>query len=76
MDNACITCNNCRITVKFGTKVAHDKPILHAKQNSEIWTDVIDNDVTMSKFERFHRKALNFKTLHLSSLRMKLCKIW
>ena len=48
MKNACITCNNCRITVKFGTKVAHDKPIPQAQQNSEISTDVI-----MLKFERF-----------------------
>ena len=32
---------NSRITAKFGTKVAHDKPILLAKQNSEISIDVI-----------------------------------
>ena len=76
MKNACITCNTCRITVKFGTKVAHDKPVPHAKQNSEMSTDVIDNDVNMSKFERFLKKALNFKTLYLSSLSMKVCKIW
>ena len=74
--NACITSNNCCITVKFGTNVAHDKPILQAKQNSEISTDVMGNDVTMSKFERFCQKALNFKALYLSSLWMKLCKIW
>ena len=40
MRNACITCNNCRF-VKFGTKVANDKPNPRAKQNSEISTDVI-----------------------------------
>ena len=56
MNNACITCNNGRITVKFGTKVVHDKPIPHAKQNSEIFTDVIDSDVIMSKLEHFIKK--------------------
>ena len=35
MKNACITCNKCRITTKFGTKVAHDKPFSHAKENSK-----------------------------------------
>ena len=53
MKNACITCNNCRITVKLSTKAAHDKSIPHAKQNFEISTDVKDNDVVMLKFERF-----------------------
>ena len=61
MNNACITCNNCRITVKVGTNVAHDKAIPHAKQNSEISTEVIDYYIIMSKFECFHQKALNFK---------------
>ena len=54
MKNECITLNNCRIAVKFGTSVARDKPIPHAKQNFEISTDVIDNDVIMSKFECCH----------------------
>ena len=76
MKNECITCHICRITVKFGTSVAHDKPISHAKQNFETSTDVIDNDVIMSKFECFRRKALNFKMLYHSSLWMKLFKIW
>ena len=44
MKNACITCNKCRITTKFGTKVAHDKHFPHAKENSEISTDVRDNE--------------------------------
>ena len=39
--------------VKLCTGVAHDKTILHKKQNSEISTDVIDNDVILLKFERF-----------------------
>ena len=68
--------NDCCITVKFGTKVAHDKLIPHAKQNSTISTDIIENDIIMSKFERFHQRALNFKMLYLSSLWMKLSKIW
>ena len=68
--------NNCCITVKFGTNNNNNKLIPHAKQNSTISTDIIDNDIIMSKFERFHRKALNFKMLYLSSLWMKLCKIW
>ena len=76
MKNACITCNKCRITTKFGTKVAHDKPIPHAKENSKVSTYVKDNDVIMLKFKCFCRKALNFKRLYLSSLWMKLCKIW
>ena len=54
MKNACITRNNCRIKVKFGTNVAHDKAISHTKQNFETSSDVIDNDVIMSKFEHFH----------------------
>ena len=58
MKNECITCNNGRIAVKFGTSVAHDKPIPHAKENFEISTDVIDNDVIMLKFECFHRTQL------------------
>ena len=73
MKNECLTCNNCRIAVKFGTSVAHDKPIPHAKQNFEISTDVID--IIMSKFECFRRKALNLRLYH-SSLWMKLLKIW
>ena len=58
MKNECITCSNCRIAVKFGTSVAHDKHIPHARKNFEISIDVIDNDVIMSKFECFRRKAL------------------
>ena len=53
--------------LKFGRSVAHDKPIPHAKQNLEIPTNVIDNDVIMSKFECFHQKALNLKRLYHSS---------
>ena len=74
MKNACISCNKCRITTKLDLKVAHGKPIPHAKENSEIFTDIRDNDVL--KFERFCRKALNFERLYLGSLWMKLCKIW
>ena len=65
MKNACITCNKCCVTTKFGTKVAHDKPIPHAKEYSVISTEVI-----MLTFERFRRKALNFKRLYISSLWM------
>ena len=61
MKNACITCNKCRITTKFGTKVAHGKPIPHAKENSEIFTDVRDNDVIVLKFERFVDKYSTLK---------------
>ena len=61
MKSECITSNNCRIAVKFGKSIAPDKPIPHAKQNFEISTDVKDNDVIMSKFECFPRKALNLK---------------
>ena len=60
--------NNCAITINFGTEVAHDKPIPHAKQNSRISTDVIVNDVIILKFERFRQKALNLKRLYLSGL--------
>ena len=56
MKNECITGSNYHIAVKFGTSVAHDKPIPHAKQNFEISTDIIDNDVIMSKFECFVKK--------------------
>ena len=61
MKNACITRNKCRVTTKYGTKVADGKPIPHAKENSEIFTDVRDNDVSVLKFERFRRKALRLK---------------
>ena len=71
MKNECITFNNCGIAVKLGTSVAH------AKQNFEIsTTDVIDNDVIMSKVERFRRTALNFNRLYHTILRRKLFKIW
>ena len=76
MKNACITCNKCRITTKFSTKIAHGKPIPHAEENSEIFTDVRDNDVIVLKLERFRRKALSFERLYLGTLWMKLCKIW
>ena len=72
MKNACITRNKCRITTKFGTKVAHGKPIPHAKENSEIFTDDRDNDVIALKFHRFRRKALSFEKMYLGSLWMKL----
>ena len=75
MKNACITSNKSRITTKCGTKVAHGKPILHAKENSEIFTDVRDNDVIVLKFEHFCQKTLNFEKLYLGSLWMKLCKV-
>ena len=53
--------DNGHITVKFCIKAAHDKPIPHTKQNSEISTDIKDNNIIMLKSEHFHRKALNFK---------------
>ena len=59
------------IMMKFCTGVAYDKTIPHTKLNCHICTDVIDNDVILLKFERFRRKALNFKRLYLSSLWMK-----
>ena len=74
MKNACTASSKCRITTKFGTKVAHDKSIPHAKEISEISTDVRDNDVIVLKVEHFGRKALNFERLYLSTLWMKLCK--
>ena len=58
---------------KFGTKVAHGKPIPHTKENFEIFRD---NDVIVLKFEHFRRKALSFERPYLGSLWMKLCKIW
>ena len=51
MKNACIFVSNGHITVKFCTGVVHEKPIAHTKQNFEISTDVIDNDVIILKFE-------------------------
>ena len=59
--NACITCNKCCITTKFGTKVAH------AKENFEIFTDVRDSDVIMLKFERFHETTPNLVGLLIDS---------
>ena len=48
---------NGHIIVNFRTGVAHDKTIPHTEQNFEIYTDCIDNDVIMLKFERFRRKS-------------------
>ena len=47
--------------VKVCTDVAHDKTIPHTKSNSEICTDVKDNDVMLLKSGHFRRKALNLK---------------
>ena len=74
MKNACIACNRCGIIVKFGTNVAHDKPIPDVKKFQSS-TAVKDIDVIMLKFERFRQKALNLKRLYLSSLWMKLFKM-
>ena len=49
MKNACITCNKCRVTTRFGTKVAHNKPFSPAKESSEISTDVRDHNVIVLK---------------------------
>ena len=49
--------------MKICRRVAHDKTILHTKQNFATSTDVIDNGVIMLKFGRFHFKALSFKRL-------------
>ena len=58
--------NNFRITVKFDTKVAHDKFLPHAKQNSKISTDIIDNDIIISKFERFRIKKHSISKCFIS----------
>ena len=60
----------------LGQRLTHNKPILHAKEKSEISPEIRDNDVIVLKFERFRRKALNFERLYLSSLWVKHCKIW
>ena len=49
------------IKVKFCTGTAHDKTILHAKQASQICTEVIENDVLLLKFEHFRRKHSTLK---------------
>ena len=61
MKNASIICNKSRIITNFGKKVAHRKPIPHAKEHSEIFTDVRDNDVIMLKFEHFVEKHSTLK---------------
>ena len=66
---------NGHIMVKLCAGIVHDKIISDAKQNPEVYTDVIDN-VILLKFEFFHQKALNFKTLYLSNLWMKHDKNW
>ena len=60
----------------FAQGVAHNKTIPRIKQNSEICTAVVDNDVILLEFERFLRKALSFKRLYLSSLWIKHVKNW
>ena len=40
---------NGHTMMKFCTVVAHDKTIPYTKLNSEIYTDVIDNDVILFK---------------------------
>ena len=49
----CISVVNGQSLMKVCTWVAHGKPVEHTKQNCEISTYVIDNDVVMLKFERF-----------------------
>ena len=71
MENTCISVINGKILMKFCTWVAHDKPIAHANQNSEMSTYVINNDVIILKSEGFCRKALNFKRLYLSNMWIK-----
>ena len=56
-ENPCISVINSCIIVKLCAEVAHEKPIPHTKQNSEISTDVIDDNVIMLKFEHLHQKA-------------------
>ena len=74
--NAINSVINGHIIVKFCTGVAYDKTIPHTKENSEICSDVIVNNVILLKFKRFRQKALNFKRLYLSSLWMKHGKNW
>ena len=52
---------NGHITLKFCTGVAHGKIILQTIANSEIYTDVTDNGVIMSKFENYCGKHLTLK---------------
>ena len=44
--------NNVCITVKFCTRIAYDMPILHTKENFEIFPNIIDNDIIMLKLEQ------------------------
>ena len=64
------------IIVKFCTNIAHDKTIPHIKQNFQMCTDIIDDDIILLKFERFRQKGLNFKMLYLSGLWIKDDKNW
>ena len=65
---------NGRITVKFCTRVAHDKPIPSTKQNSEISTD-IDNDAIVLKFEFFVEKHSALKSCISVACGRNLAKI-
>ena len=67
MKNTIYSAINSHIMFNFCTVVAHDKPILHTEQNSEICTDVI-----LLIFQRFRRKALNFKRLYITKVCQKI----
>ena len=49
MKNACITCNKCCITTKFGAKAAPDRPIPHAKENPKfpLTSDIMTSSCQM-----------------------------
>ena len=52
----CTAIVNSSIIAKFSTGIADQKYTAQAKQNSEISTDVIDNDVIMLRIEHFIEK--------------------
>ena len=78
MINRCFPVINGCVIENFCSDVAHEKLIPHFKENSEISTDVVDNDVIMLKFERVRQQALNFVKLYLSRLvsEMKYAKVY
>ena len=73
MKNTSNSVVNGYIIMKFFVRVVHDKTI--TKQNSKLYTDLLDKDDILLKSEGLLRKALNFKRLCLSSLWMKHYKI-
>ena len=71
IDNDVIILRPLSIVQIYLNKKKHE----NTKQNSEIYTVVIDNDIILLKSGRFRQRTLSFERLYLTSFRMKQGRI-